>query len=144
MSPTYSSTQNVPQVLVGFRSGLRAGQEMVVIAFLCRNPSLHALRSSIVHKYWSRGQSMVIEVREDNSFLDVLLISWRIMTALNSDQIQLAFMRNASSPHHRTTAKWNGFLNVAGSIDVIWLYLYTSLQEASLRYTYLVWIGFEL
>ena len=27
----------------------------------------------------------------------------------------LAIMRNASPHHHRTTAKWNGFLDVAGS-----------------------------
>ena len=72
--------------------------------------------STVVHKRYSRGQSMLVKVKDDNGFQDVPLTSWPIKIALNSDQIQLAIMRNASPHHHRPTAEWNGFLDVAGGI----------------------------
>ena len=56
---------------------------------------------------------MVVKVMDDTGFQNVPLISWPIKIALNSDQIQLAIMQNASPHHHRTTASWNGFLDMA-------------------------------
>ena len=40
---------------------------------------------------------MVVKVRDDNAFQDVSLISRPIKIALNSEQIQLALIRNATS-----------------------------------------------
>ena len=75
--------------------------------------------SIVVHKHWSRSQSMVVKVKDDNGFQDVPLIPWPIKIALNSVQIQLAIKRNASPFPDRTSPKWYCFLGVAGGIDGI-------------------------
>ena len=69
---------------------------------------------------------MVVRVRDDNGFYYVPLKSWPIKITLNNDQIQLAIMRNASPHHRRTTAKLNGFLDVAGGIGDSWVTPQTS------------------
>ena len=85
---------------------------------------MRSMGSSIVfHNHWSRGQSMVVKVRNDNGFQDVPLISLPIKIAFNSDQIQLAIMRNVSSHYHR---QMDSFLDVAGGIGGIWLSPHTS------------------
>ena len=49
--------------------------------------------SIVVHKQWSRGQSMVVKMRDDNSFQDIPLTSWLIEIALNCDQFHIAIMQ---------------------------------------------------
>ena len=96
---------------------------MVVIAFRYRKSVTARVRWGLAlsfHKHWSRGQSKVVIVRNDNGFQDVPLIPWPINIALNSDQIHFAIVRNTSLHHHRTTVKRNGFLAIAGGIGGIW------------------------
>ena len=75
---------------------------------------------------------MVVKVK-DNGFQDVPLMPWPIKIDLNSDQIHLAITQNASSYHHRTTAKWNGCLDVDGSLGDIWLPSNTSSSFSHLQ-----------
>ena len=128
MSLTYSSTQNVPQVLSWIESRASwSGQGIVVIAFRCKKSisacvQLGLALSSINTDFVAKA---LFKVR-DNGFQDVPLISWPITITVNSDQIQLAIIQNVSPHHHRTIAKWNGFLDAASDTGGIWLPLYLS------------------
>ena len=82
--------------------------------------------SIVVH--WSCGQCRDVKLRDDNGFQDVPLISCPSKIALNSHHIHLVIMRNVSPHHHRTTVKWNGFIEVGGGIGGTLLPQHTSFS----------------
>ena len=100
---------------------------MVVFAFRCRKYftarvrwgiALSSINTGCLNESRQRFQQCPFNIFAHSDFLE-----------------QLAIMRNGSPHYQRTTAKWNGFLDVAGGTDTIWLFHQSYAEESGFHRT---------